>query len=405
LKKAASDFPQSELQGSLATSVVNLGQFLFSEGRFPESEELIRAAIALREKLVTESGLPGYRDELAQSYFVLGALLMRIGNDPAAEQEFRKALKVSEELVAEHPEEVAYRITLVSIHSAMGVFLAAMGQSDEAIEHLTRTRSINEFICNNFPPRPRHRLLLLISYNALAMQLVFLKRWDEARSECEKALNAASKLVERFPDDLAYQDQQAYTYTLLGRLAVGEGKPMDSLEWYGKAIQSYNHFRTLEPNVVEHKLMLGIVYADRAEANDQLQQYSEAADDWSKAIESSNPAEQIAYRARRAVAKVRSGSFDQGIADVKEVELNPNSTADALFNVACFYALACDTIPDKQQEYADHAMQCLEKAKQMGYKDGAHMAEDSDLKALREREDFQSLVAELAKSQQSEVPK
>ena len=41
------------------------------------------------------------------------------------------------------------------------------------------------------------------------------------------------------------------------------------------------------------------------------------------------------------------------------------------------------------------AMEWLKKAVQAGYKDVAHIAEDSDLDALRSRDDFKKIMAGL----------
>jgi hypothetical protein len=40
-------------------------------------------------------------------------------------------------------------------------------------------------------------------------------------------------------------------------------------------------------------------------------------------------------------------------------------------------------------------MELLQKAVQAGFKDAAHMAKDTDLDPLREREDFKKLLTEL----------
>jgi hypothetical protein len=45
--------------------------------------------------------------------------------------------------------------------------------------------------------------------------------------------------------------------------------------------------------------------------------------------------------------------------------------------------------------YADQAMAMLRDAVAKGYKDIEHMKKDKDLDALREREDFKKVVAEL----------
>jgi hypothetical protein len=45
--------------------------------------------------------------------------------------------------------------------------------------------------------------------------------------------------------------------------------------------------------------------------------------------------------------------------------------------------------------YGDAAMKLLREAVSKGYKDVPHMKKDTDLEPLRQREDFQKLVAEL----------
>ena len=51
--------------------------------------------------------------------------------------------------------------------------------------------------------------------------------------------------------------------------------------------------------------------------------------------------------------------------------------------------------------YADQAMVMLRDAVGKGYKDAAHMKEDTDLDPLRQREDFKKLLAELEVKQKA----
>ena len=77
--------------------------------------------------------------------------------------------------------------------------------------------------------------------------------------------------------------------------------------------------------------------------------------------------------------------------------------ADSLYNAACWRAVAAavqaktpgtDTARLAKDD-ADRAMAWLTKAVAAGYKDAAHMKKDTDLDALREREDFKKLLAEV----------
>ena len=86
-----------------------------------------------------------------------------------------------------------------------------------------------------------------------------------------------------------------------------------------------------------------------------------------------------------------------------EAAVDPPNDA---YKVACFLALCVPLAEkDKQlsdvkrkelaQSYGDKAMAALRQAIQNGFKDAAHMKKDTDLDALRGREDFKKLLGDL----------
>ncbi len=85
----------------------------------------------------------------------------------------------------------------------------------------------------------------------------------------------------------------------------------------------------------------------------------------------------------------------------------------SLYNAACLRAVvaavvrAADSSPEGIKEAeaeADRAIDWLRKAVAAGYKNASHMSKDSDLNALRERDDFKALLAALTDSQQQQSP-
>jgi hypothetical protein len=74
--------------------------------------------------------------------------------------------------------------------------------------------------------------------------------------------------------------------------------------------------------------------------------------------------------------------------------------AGSLYNAACFRAVTAAVqakAPGADaarlaKEDADRAMDWLTKSVTAGYNDAAHMKKDTDLDALREREDFKKLL-------------
>ena len=83
------------------------------------------------------------------------------------------------------------------------------------------------------------------------------------------------------------------------------------------------------------------------------------------------------------------------MAEVAELTKNPSWNADQWYNFACVYSLASTKIADKKNEYADRAMELLQKAVKAGWNDAKHTAKDTDLVPLRDREDFKKLLADL----------
>ena len=106
-------------------------------------------------------------------------------------------------------------------------------------------------------------------------------------------------------------------------------------------------------------------------------------------------AEEFNRRAERANSLVQTGKTAEAMADVAELTKNPGWNATQWYNFACVYSLASTKIADKKNEYADRAMELLQKAVKAGWNDAKQTANDTDLAPLRDREDFKKLLAEL----------
>jgi hypothetical protein len=92
------------------------------------------------------------------------------------------------------------------------------------------------------------------------------------------------------------------------------------------------------------------------------------------------------------------------VAEVDELTKTPMPSADSLYEFACVYSIASGKRADKKQEYATRAMELLQQAVKAGYRDAAHMKEDSDLDPIRGRDDFKKLLAELATKKEVTIP-
>jgi hypothetical protein len=190
------------------------------------------------------------------------------------------------------------------------------------------------------------------------------------------------------------------TFLNLGSLVRDEGKPAESLEWFANAINTVTPVHEQQPRDEWTNLVLRTSYRNRAIALDRLHRHAEAAKDWCKAIELSGKAkgEQAGYRVARVNSRVKAGQVAEAVSEAAELTRAGEWNAGQWYDLACVYAVASSKMADRKQEYADRAMELLGKAVTAGWKDAPHMVRDTDLDALRDREDFKKLLTELQAS-------
>jgi eukaryotic-like serine/threonine-protein kinase len=81
---------------------------------------------------------------------------------------------------------------------------------------------------------------------------------------------------------------------------------------------------------------------------------------------------------------------------LQTVKLGPDhpDTADTIYSIACIHALSVPKSTDRAKE-TDRAMQFLQQAVAAGFKDVDQIKKEEDLTALRDRDDFKKLIADL----------
>jgi tetratricopeptide (TPR) repeat protein len=221
-------------------------------------------------------------------------------------------------------------------------------------------------------------------------------KWDEARSEYDKALEIRQNLIKKHPEVPVYRVELAGTYRNIGFLFGRMGKSAESLEPFTTAIATLAEVKNKEPGNGIARRFLRDSYSNRAYALDILHRHAEAVKDWEQAVALSPETEKLPQRAQYAASRMLAGQVTEAVADVVELTKHNDWHYRHWYDFACIYAIASGKIAAKKEEYANRAMELLEKAVKAGFKNAAHMAKDSDLDSLREREDFKKLMAEIA---------
>jgi len=182
------------------------------------------------------------------------------------------------------------------------------------------------------------------------------------------------------------------------------GDAKEALMWYARAAQMLQAVIDRDDRHATARQFLRNTHSCRAEVLVRLARYAEAADDWQRAAALDDGRERTALRVSRADALARAGDHARAAAEAGELAAIEQLPADAIYNLACALSLCAAAVKDDAalvEQYATRVLELLVRARAAGYFDTAanveHIGNDTDLDALRERDDFRKFVEALPK--------
>jgi serine/threonine protein kinase/tetratricopeptide (TPR) repeat protein len=400
-ERLVADFPNVLwYRRDLAKHYSNLGDLLTALGQWLAAERALRRSLEIREQLVAAvPTVPEYRQALASAYSSLGELLEHSGQRSAAEQAHRRALEIREKLVADSPNLPQYREDLAHSHNDLGILLADLGQRSAAEQAHRRALEIREKLVAGSPNLPQYRDGLASSHHNLGLSLTALGQLPAAARAYRRALEIEEKLLTDFPTVPRYRWSLAGSSVDFGHFLRDHGEAEASLAWFAKAIALLAPLVQQEPRLVQERRFLRNAHWGRAQALDKLARHGDAVRDWDQALTLNGvPAAEPFIRRGRALTLARAGEHAKAVAEADFLAEAKDATGATLYDLACICALAATAVKDDArlpEHYAARAVALLCQAVAKGWKDAAHMKKDPDLDALRDREDFQQLLAKL----------
>jgi serine/threonine protein kinase/tetratricopeptide (TPR) repeat protein len=382
-------------QQDLAKAHINMGILLNDLGQRDMARKEYEAARDLQKKLVAQyPAVPDYQQDLAKAHFHLGNLLDNLGVHEAARKEYETARDIQKTLVGRFSGVPKYQAELAQSHNNLGMKLIHLGERDAARKEYQAAQDLQKKLVAQYPAVPAYQQVLAKTHINLAFLLHDIGERDAARKEYQATIDLQKKLVAQYPTVLEYQIELGGAYCNLG-LFVQEDQPAESLPWFDQAIIILEPIYRADLRDAPAKRFLRNSHRSRAQSYGAIKKHAAAIKDWDKAVELSPPAEQPSVRANRAKSKLQAGLFSEAVVEVAELIKSSNWSFGQLYDFACVYSVASSKIADKKKNYADRAMELLQRAVKAGWKDAAHMKKDADLEVLRERDDFKKLIAEL----------
>jgi tetratricopeptide (TPR) repeat protein len=420
LKQLAADFPsRPEVRQELAQSHNNRGILLRTTGRLPEAEKDFDQAVSIQRQLAADfPNRTDFRQDLAKHHHNRGILLSATGRLPEAEQDFDQTLSIQRQLAADFPSQPEFRRELAQSYNNRATLLRATGRLPEAEQDYEQALSIHKQLVAHFPSQPEFRRMLALSHNTRATLLRVTGRLPEAEKDYEQALSIQKQLAAEFPSRPEVRQELAQSYNNRGTLLKNTGRLQQAEQDYDQALSIYKQLAADFPNQPDLRNELAGTCVNLANLNQRQRNWAaakrlllEGRPHHLAALKASprHPTYRQFYRNHLYVlTTVHAGLLEQEDA-VRTAEtcrdLGWDAPADAYY-AACGLSLCVpivakhDKLDDKQRKkaaqfYGDAAMKLLRDAVSKGFKDVPHMKKDTDLAPLRQREDFQKLVAEL----------
>jgi tetratricopeptide (TPR) repeat protein/tRNA A-37 threonylcarbamoyl transferase component Bud32 len=230
--------------------------------------------------------------------------------------------------------------------------------------------------------------------------------------EAERRFRQAEGLLLALPKNAGRPDRE--TAMTLGQINVNwvgllweRNRHGEAVARANSSIESLESYLRIEPNDQVMRDLCMKLHGNRGQALGALGKNREAAEDWVKVIELAPEPVPPWYRFTLAFKLLEIGELDRALAQANLAKQKSAGSGEDLYNLACFYSRAAMAVQTDQRKkgeersrlvetYVGDALGALQKAAVAGFfRDPARRdqaANDSDLKILRDREEFRRVL-------------
>lgn len=338
---------------------------------FPGAVRYLEQALDLQKKVVaTHPTVTLYLLDLSSTYYNLAWNCSRLPGRPTVAKWYRESIAIAERLVELDPENVDFQDQLGQAVNNLGFILSAQGETDPAIREYLRAIDIHQRVLATGSDLPRHRSPMVVALTNLARARVTQGKLAEALPSYEAALAIQQKLAGTNPGVTKYQSDLATIYNDIGWLYTQLKQFAHAFAALDTGLAIRQKLADAHPTNSLYTNGLGFSHAYRGRAH----------------VRAGQPAAADLRRAVELWAKDKTPDNETRFERARALALLAGLGADATSGVTAAEAAT----------FADQAVADLRDAIQAGWAQRDELKEP-DFDALRQREDFKKLMAELEK--------
>jgi tetratricopeptide (TPR) repeat protein len=363
--------PTEAVRTQLAWGHHGIGLVLHDTGKPDAALKEYQKAVDIRQKLVEANpAVTGFQSELALSHYNVAHVLLETGKPAEALKEYQKAVDIQQRLADAYPAVLEFQSYLTLSHYDIGWLLAKTGKPAEALQEYQEALAIRQKLADANPAVTAFQSDLALSQFYIGDVLLDSRKLTEALNEYQKGLAIMQKLAEANPTTPEYRSDLARGHRRIGHVLARQGRLEDAFASLDKGQVLSQQLADAHPENARYTVFLGYNHARRGAAHLRAGHPAEAATDLRRAVDlwarNQNPDVEDRFERSQALALLA------GLA------------ADGKSGVTAAEAAA----------FADQAIATLRDAFQAGWGNVAEVKEP-DFDAVRGRDDFQKLLAEV----------
>ena len=319
----------------------------------------------------------------------------------------RKAVELADSLLEQKGDDHQLLELAAMAHHDHALALAATNHPDQAIAEYERAVELRSRI--DLKAWPEAAFTLAESLTNLAVVHWTHGRFEEAEKSLRRAWDLLRGTRTTRESDRGVMALGSVATNLSGVLNSDPGKLEQSIQISGEAIGPLEAYLKHEPNDAYARPNCLRLHGNRAIALQGLGRHRESLREWTRVVELADPPVPIGYHLSVGLESIAAGDRDAAERIADRITIEPGQSIADRYNAACVLALLAKGVgddpklaPGERTKQAEariaKAFEWLEATRDLGFfRDPANRKstrEDSDLAILRDRPEFQALVAE-----------
>jgi serine/threonine-protein kinase len=410
---------------SMGVALQRMGDNYEQMGQTEEAVRLYRSSLEIFRRLQPEQPRNDWIPwNQAVSYDKLGGLSHDFyGDAVAALDYYQKSLAIRQTLVAK-PNPVTpdipaarRRTALIVSYIKLAELARQVGDPAKSADYARESLKECAALVAATPQDAGVRRFQSVSCYMLGRASTHLRVPDEARKLLGQSIELREKAVRSDAASAAAKRELGAAYEALGDLETEQRNGKSAVDLYGKSIDLYERLNKKERNNAEDEWYLGNGYYRRGRALLLVGDAAASAKDFSESLKfhellAKTDPKNVQFRSELMLVQARVGRHAEAARTADELRKRALKDPSLLFIIACTYALCMDAVAaDKttlsaerdrlQHHYADAALESLNRAVELGYRDTETLEREPDLAPLRKTAGFQKIVAKAGRGSTS----